>query len=111
MTFYMFCKIFLIYVSLAALFALEWSLPRVRPHVSLQITRSSASVVALVTFEWLFFGVLSHHMNFQLIICNAGIFAYIVSLDSRLNTGVAQATFERFFSDVFPDHEILNHDL
>ena len=37
MNFDMFSKISLICVSLAALVALEWSFPRVRPHVLLQI--------------------------------------------------------------------------
>ena len=52
--FYMFRKISLICVSLAAFVTLEWSLPRVRPHVPLQSSRISASIVALVTFERLF---------------------------------------------------------
>ena len=51
MNFDMFCKILLMFVSFAAMVALEWPLPRVRPHVSLQMTRLSASIVALVTFE------------------------------------------------------------
>ena len=51
--------------------ALEWSLHGVRLHVPLQITRSSASIVALFTFERLFFSVLSHDVDFQMIILNA----------------------------------------
>ena len=35
--------------SFIAFVALEWCFPSVRPHVSLQIIRSSASIVALVT--------------------------------------------------------------
>ena len=58
-------------VSLVALVALEGSLPSVLPHVLLQKARSSASVVALVTFERLFSGVLSHYVKFQFPICNA----------------------------------------
>ena len=64
-------EISLIVVSLVALFALEGSLPSVLPHVALQITRSSASIVALVTFERLFSRMLPHHVNFQLTSCNA----------------------------------------
>ena len=49
MNFRMFYKILLTFVDFAAMVALEWSFPSVRPHVSLQIIRSSASIVALVT--------------------------------------------------------------
>ena len=80
MNFEMFCKISLIFVSLAALVALEWSLPRMRPHVALQITRISASVVALVTLERLFSGVLCHHVNLQITNCNARILARCASV-------------------------------
>ena len=66
MNFDMFSKIALLLVSLAALVALEWSFPSVRPHVPLQITSCSASVVALVTFERLLSCVLPHHVNFQM---------------------------------------------
>ena len=52
-------------VSFLALVTLEWSVHSVRLHVHLQIARSSASVVALVTFEQLFSSVLSHRVNFQ----------------------------------------------
>ena len=57
------------------LVALEWSLPRVRPHVPLQSTRLIASIVALVTFERLLSCVLPHHVNFQSISFNARIIA------------------------------------
>ena len=80
MNFEMFCKISLIFVSLAALVALEWSLPRMRPHVALQITRISASIVALVTLERLFSGVLCHHVNLQITNCNARILARCASV-------------------------------
>ena len=75
MNFVMFSKILLMFVGFAALVALEWSLPRVRPHVVLQITRSSASIVALVTFERLLSRVRHHHMNFQITSLNARIIA------------------------------------
>ena len=71
MNFGMFYKISFLLVSFAALVAFEWSLRRVLPHVPLQITRRSASIVALVTFERPFPSVLSHHVNFQLASCNA----------------------------------------
>ena len=54
MNFDMFYKIFLMFVSFAALVADEWSHPKVCLHVDLQITSCSANVVALVTFEQLF---------------------------------------------------------
>ena len=56
---------FVVFESLLALVALEWFFPSVLLHVFLQSIRSSASVVALITFERLFSGVLSHHVNFQ----------------------------------------------
>ena len=70
MNFGMFYKIFLMFEGFAAMVALEWSLTRVRLHVPLQSIRSSASVVALVTFERLFSSVLSH-VNFQISSLNA----------------------------------------
>jgi len=54
----------LLFKRLITFVALEWLLPSVLPHVALQITRSSASIVALVTFERLFSGVLPHYVNF-----------------------------------------------
>ena len=63
MNFEVFCKISFIGVSLAAMVAFEWSLPGVRLHVFLQITRGAASIVALVTFERFFSGVLPHHVD------------------------------------------------
>ena len=71
MNFDMFYEILLLCVGFTAMVALERSLPRVRPHVPLQITRSSASIVALVAFERLFSGVLSHYVNFQINKLNA----------------------------------------
>ena len=61
----------LVSVSLIALITLGRSLPSVRLHVALQCIRSSASVVALVTFERLFSGVLCHYVNFQMDRLNA----------------------------------------
>ena len=68
------------FVSLGALVALEGSLPSVRPHVLVQITRSGANIVALVTFERLFSGVFYHHVNFQITSCNARILARCASV-------------------------------
>ena len=86
MNFVMFSKILLMFVGFAALVALEWSLPRVRPHVPLQITILSASVVALVTFERLLSCVHPHHVNFQTSSCNARIITRCASV--RLFTRV-----------------------
>ena len=80
MNFEMFDKIFLLFESLAALVALKWSLPGVCLHMALQFTRSSASIVALVTFERLFSGVLSHHVNFQMNSLDARILAACASM-------------------------------
>ena len=57
--------------SIIALVALVRFLPSVNEGVSLQITRISASESTLVTLEWLFSCVLPHHVEFQLISCNA----------------------------------------
>ena len=76
----MFCESLFVFVSFVALVALERLLPSVRYHVFLQITRRSASVVALVTLVWLFSCVLTHHANFQLTSCNAGILAHSASV-------------------------------
>ena len=59
------CETPLLFESFITLVALEWSLPSVPSHVFLQITRSSASIVALVTFERLFSCVHGHYVNFQ----------------------------------------------
>ena len=76
----MFCKTSLVCVSFVALVALERLFSSVRPHVALQMTRSSASVVALVTLVWLFSCVLTHHVRFQIASCNAGILAHCASV-------------------------------
>ena len=80
MNFDMFYKILLMFVGFAALVALESSLPRVRPHVPLQCIRSSASIVALVTFERLLSCVLHHYVNFQCNRLNARIVARCASM-------------------------------
>ena len=80
MSFDMFYKTFLSFVGLAALVALEWSLPRVRPHVPLQSGRLSASVVALVTFERLLSCMLKHCVEFQISSCDARIIASYASV-------------------------------
>ena len=66
--------------SFATFVALERLQPRVRPHVSLQLTISSASEVALVALEWLFSCVDPHHVIFQLTNCNAGKLASCASV-------------------------------
>ena len=62
--------------SFIALVALEESLPSVRSQVSLQSVRSSASVVALFTFERLLSCVHPHHVNFQMSSSDARILAH-----------------------------------
>ena len=47
----MFCEVLFVFVSFAALVALERLFPCVRPHVVLQVTRRGERVVALVTLE------------------------------------------------------------
>ena len=73
-------EIVLLCVSFAALVALERPHPSVRPHMVLQLTKRSTSVVALVTLVWLFPCVLPHHMFFQSTSCNAGILTHCSSV-------------------------------
>ena len=75
MNFAVFYKILLLFVSFVALVAVEWPLHGMRPHVALQITSCSASIVALVTFERLLSCVLPHHVNFQITWLKARIIA------------------------------------
>ena len=76
----MFRQVSLVCVCFAASVALERLLPRVRPHVALQVTRLSARVIALVTLVWLFSCVHTHHVGFQLSSSNAGKLALCASL-------------------------------
>ena len=72
----MFCERRLFLVSLVALVALERLFPAVHHHVALQLNRRDASVVALVTFVWLFSCMLPHHVIFQMTSSNAGKLAH-----------------------------------
>ena len=76
----MLCEFSLLFVSFAASVALERPLPRVLPHVALQLTRRRGSKVALVTLERLLSCVHPHHVIFQLTSCNAGKLASCASL-------------------------------
>ena len=76
----MFCEIRFSLVSFVALVALERLFPSVRPHVTLQITRRSGSIVALVTPVWLFSCMLPHNVNFQMTSLNAGILTHCASV-------------------------------
>ena len=51
------CEALLMFERFFTLVALEWLFPSVLPHVFLQMTRRSASLITLVTFERLFSGV------------------------------------------------------
>ena len=87
---YMLCEANLMLVSFAASVALERFLPRVPPHVALQLTSRSASEVALVTLERLYSSVTPHYVPFQMTSCNAGKIACCASV--------------RLFSSVVPHH-------
>ena len=76
----MFFELVLASKSFVALVALERLLPTMRSHVALQITRSSASEVALVTLVWLFSCVLVHHVLFQITSFDAGKLAHCASV-------------------------------
>ena len=83
----MLCEQVLLFVSFAAFVALERLLPGVRSNVALQMTRRSASVIALVTLEGLFSSVHPHHVNFQLNSLNAGKIARCASVRLFLRVG------------------------
>ena len=76
----MFCESLSVFESFVALVALERLLLSVRSHVTLQITRRGAIVVALVALVWLFSCVLPHHVNFQFTSLNAGKLAHCTSV-------------------------------
>ena len=113
-------QVSLVRVCFAALVALERLLPRVRPHVALQITKRSASVVALVTLEWLFSRVHPHHVHFQLTSLNEGKLAHCASVRPFLGVGscvalhvvwfncgiIALVAFVWFLSSVF--HNVIS---
>ena len=64
------CEALFPFESLIAMVELEGFLQSMLLHVLLQITRSSANMVALVTREWFFTRVLSHYVLFQFTSCN-----------------------------------------
>ena len=71
----MFGEVVLPFESFFALVALEWSFHSMCLRVALQMNRLSASVIALVTFEWFLSCVHPHHVNFQTTRFNARIIA------------------------------------
>ena len=76
----MFCELPFLLESFTAMDALEWSLSSVLPHVFLQSRRSGTGVIAEVTFVRLFFRMLRHRVDFQIISCNAGKIACFASV-------------------------------
>ena len=74
------CEIAFLCECFAAFVALERPLPTVRPHVLLQFTRLSESVVALVALEWFFSCVHNHHVHFQFNSLNEGRLAHCASV-------------------------------
>ena len=76
----MFCELSFSFVLFTALVAPERPLSSVRSHVTLQLAKSNATEVALVTLVWLFSCVHPHHVLFQLTSCNAGKLARCASV-------------------------------
>ena len=74
------CELALSSISFAASVALERLFASVRLYVALQVTRRSASKVALVALEWLFSCVVPHHVIFQISSCNTGKLAHCASV-------------------------------
>ena len=66
--------------SFAASVVLKTPLPSVRLRVALQLARRRASIIALVTLEWLFSCVVPYHVSFQLTGCNEGRLAHCASV-------------------------------
>ena len=66
--------------SFIALVALERSQSIVISHVTLQVTRRSASIIALTTFVRFFSCVLPHNVFFQVSGCFTGKFACCASV-------------------------------
>ena len=66
--------------SFVTLVALERSLHCMRRHVLLQMTRSCARVVALVTIERLFSSMHTHNVVFQITCCDARKLAHFASV-------------------------------
>ena len=85
----MFRQVSLVRVCFAASVALERLLPRVRPHVALQLTRRSGSKDALVTLEWLFASVLS------LMCCQGPLFAQLLWTIFALKLEILMRLFMR----------------
>ena len=96
------CELDLLAISFGAFVAPERLFPSVRPHVALQITRRSASEVALVKFVWLFSCVLHHHVNFQLTNLNAGKLAHCASVG--LFSGVGSFVLLHIASQIMSLH-------
>ena len=76
----MFCELAILYVSFAAFFEFETLFPSVRPHVALQMIRSSGNVHAFIALVRLFSCMLPHYMSFQVSHCNAVILAHCASV-------------------------------
>ena len=72
----MFCELVLLMICFGAFVAPERLFPTVRPHVDLQLKRSCASKVALVTLVWLLSCMLPHHVLSQINSLNTGILAH-----------------------------------
>ena len=74
------CEAALLFERFITFVALKWFFPSVLLLVFLQSARSSASIVALVTFERLLSCVHRHHVNFQFASLNARILACCTSV-------------------------------
>ena len=69
-----------VFESFVAFTALERPLSCVFSHVALQMARCHATVVALVTFEWLFSSMVPHHVLFHVCIAAEIAHSAIITL-------------------------------
>ena len=76
----MFCQLFLSFESFTTFAALKRPLSCVRSDVSLQVTSSSGSVIALVTLVRPLPSMVSHHVLLQITNGCAGILAHVASV-------------------------------
>ena len=76
----MLCQAVLMLEGFVAFIALERFFACVGLHVALQNASCNASIVALVTFEWLFPCVVPHHVVFQMTSCDTGKLAHCASV-------------------------------
>ena len=96
----MLCEIPILFVSFAAFVALERLHPRVLHHVATQVTRVYASIIALVTLEWLFSSMHPHHVLFHITSVNSRMLWEQVLLRVSIATFVALERLHELYDPI-----------